>query len=420
MNRLLLCCALAGVFLSGALSVRSAEPRPGTGPWDVRALQRPVAFQESGSERVVEKLKEDGQVADVPVQLASGYYEGEPLNGKPTRIFAYYARPADSGKKRLPAMVLVHGGGGTAFPQWARIWAARGYAALAMDLGGCGPDRQRLPDGMPDQGDDSKFRWHKQGVKSAWSYHAVAAIMRGVSVLAGMPEVDRKRIGITGISWGGYLTSIVMSLDDRLKVAVPVYGCGFLHENSVWLPVFQQLPEPERRAWVESFEPSRYLPRCRIPVLWMNGTNDFAYPLDSYQKSYRSVRGPRYLCVTVNMPHSHEAGWARPEIYRFADAVLRPGFLPEAYPTVSQPVEKDGKVRLLYRGGTTVARAYLHWTTDTDKPWQQREWKTAPARTVSLDEVEAELPKQRPAVYFLTVEDLRGSVASTEHVTLDR
>ena len=46
--------------------------------------------------------------------------------------------------------------------------------------------------------------------------------------------MDRRRIGITGISWGGYLTCIVAGLDDRLKVAVPVYGCGFLGDDSVW------------------------------------------------------------------------------------------------------------------------------------------------------------------------------------------
>ena len=55
----------------------------------------------------------------------------------------------------------------------------------------------------------------------------MADVIRGVSLLASLPDVDSKRLGITGISWGGYLTCIVASLDDRLRVAVPVYGCGF-------------------------------------------------------------------------------------------------------------------------------------------------------------------------------------------------
>ncbi|PYV08941.1 MAG: acetylxylan esterase, partial [Acidobacteria bacterium] len=50
------------------------------------------------------------------------YYQGEPFRGSPTRVFAYYARPA-GGAGPFPAMLLVHGGGGRAFPEWAAIWA---------------------------------------------------------------------------------------------------------------------------------------------------------------------------------------------------------------------------------------------------------------------------------------------------------
>jgi len=37
------------------------------------------------------------------------------------------------------------------------LWAKRGYVALAMDLAGRGPGRERLPDGSPDQDDKAKF-----------------------------------------------------------------------------------------------------------------------------------------------------------------------------------------------------------------------------------------------------------------------
>ena len=61
-----------------------------------------------------------------------------------------------------------------------------------------------------------------------------------------------------------------------------------------------------------------------MPMLFVNGTNDFAYPLDSYQKSYRLVKD-RTLCVTVNMPHGHPQGWAPVEIGLFVDQHLRKG-----------------------------------------------------------------------------------------------
>jgi dipeptidyl aminopeptidase/acylaminoacyl peptidase len=171
-----------------------------------------------------------------------------------------------------------------------------------MDLAGQGPDNKPLPDGGPPQDDATKFQASE--IKDAWTYHAVADVIRGVSLLANLPDVDSKRLGITGISWGGYLTCIVAGLDDRLRAAVPVYGCGFLDEDSYWVPILQKMPAADRKRWIENFDPSRYLPQCSMPVLFVNGTNDFAYPLDSYQKSYRLVRD-RALCITINMPHGH-------------------------------------------------------------------------------------------------------------------
>lgn len=409
MNRAILSgivAASAGLGAAGA----QAQNRPGTGPWDVKALQKTPEFVVGDSQT----LKE----GDRAVLLSTIHYAGEPWLGKPTRIFAYYARPVDLPEKKIPAIVLVHGGGGTAFPQWARLWAARGYAALAMDLSGSGADRKRLTDGGPDQDHESKFRRLKDGVKNSWSYHAVAAVIRGTSVLRAMPDVDPRRVAITGISWGGYLTTIAMSLDDRLKAAVPVYGCGFLHENSVWVPILNGLPEDERRIWVENFDPSRYLARCRIPVLWVNGTNDAAYPLDSYQKSYLATKSPPTLCVTVNMPHGHEAGWARHEIHLFVDGFFRTRELAQPLAAVGPPVVDDKTVRVGYSGPSAIQRAELHWTSDTDKPWPQRAWATARGEVLGLDLAQAELPAARPLIFFLTLTDVRGAVVSTRHMSL--
>src|SRR5438270_13201300 len=115
-----------------------------------------------------------------------------------------------------------------------------------MELAGRGP-QGRLTVGGPDQDDKTKFRDFTQAeANQMWTYHAVAAVIRGCSLLAARTEVDPNRIGITGISWGGYLTCIVAGLDDRLKVAVPVYGCGFLHQNSFWLGNFSTMSDGAR------------------------------------------------------------------------------------------------------------------------------------------------------------------------------
>ena len=50
--------------------------------------------------------------------------------------------------------------------------------------------------------------------------------MRGVDVLASLPEVDADRIGATGASGGGNQTMYLAAMDERIKAAVPVCSVG--------------------------------------------------------------------------------------------------------------------------------------------------------------------------------------------------
>ena len=368
------------------------------GPWDVAALKA-VPKAEWG--------EPTGSIREVR-------YENVPLRGRMTRVFGYYARPKERDGP-FPAMVLLHGGGGKAFKEWATLWADRGYCALAMDLAGHGPDGKRTDDGGPEQSDDEKFRDFGEGeVKDVWTYHAVAAALRGHSLLASRPEVDAGRIGVTGISWGGYLTCIVAGVDDRVKVAVPVYGCGFLDEDSFWVePRFRKMGPVKTRRWADLFDPSRYLPGVTCPILFVNGTNDFAYPLGSFQKSYQLVtEAPVNLCVTVNMPHGHQPGWAPREIGLFVDAVLKGG---TPLSRLSMPTMVGGRIeaRVVAPGPARSAKA--HYSTDGG-PWQKRKWMTKNA-TLDCGRVAAEIPEARPIAAFFTVEDDRGAVASSPHLS---
>lgn len=354
------------------------------------------------------------------------HFTGEPYRGKPTKVFAYYARPGGNGP--FPAMVLLHGGGGKAFAEWAKLWAERGYVALAIDLAGHGPDGKRLPDGGPNQDDQSKFgKFDESGVRDMWTYHAVADAMLGHSLLAAQPEVDKERIGVTGISWGGYLTCIVAGVDPRFKVAVPVYGCGFIHENSCWVEgYFKKMEEDQHARWVKHFDPSSHLGGVRCPILFVNGTNDFAYPLDSYQASYNLVPEKlRHLCVTVNMPHGHPQGWAPREIGWFVDSVLKDG-APLARLSSTELDGESATSNVIMTDAdkaVVLESAQLHYTTDSG-PWQKRTWKSIPA-SIHDDELRATLPNLKDTeedsahlVLFFTARDERGATVSSPHLEM--
>ena len=379
------------IFCAGALlvSVLSAMAEH-SGPWDIAALSKaPHATWGEAREQIQEV-----------------YYDGEIFKGKPTRVFAYYGRPDGPGP--FPGVVLVHGGGGAAFRDWVKHWVQNGYVALAMDLAGKGPAGP-LPDGGPDQDDANKFPdFGSNGAKDVWTYQAVAAVIRGHSLLASLKEVDPNRTALTGISWGGYLTCIVAGLDHRFKAAVPVYGCGYIHEKSAWVgPNFSKMSGDLRQRWIDNFEPSRYLGQARCPMLFMNGTSDFAYPLESYQKSYELVKAPVTLSIQINRPHGHI--WTFPEVDAFIDCYLKKG-----EPLLSiGPMKIEGdKAAATIADGGTVVKAQLDYAIGQD-----RVWKTVSAevkgKTISLN-----LPAERPLVCYFNVTDSRGLTVSNPHIEL--
>ncbi len=343
------------------------------------------------------------------------FYEVLPWQGKPTRAFAWYGIPATKEGQKVPAMVLIHGGGGTAFAEWVQLWVGRGYAAIAMDTCGCVPRGkygawQRNEMGGP--AGWGGFEQIDQPVADQWTYHAVADVILAHSLLRSLPQVDADRIGVTGISWGGYLTCIVAGVDSRFKLAVPVYGCGFLGENSTWLGQFASMGKEKAGKWLDLWDPSAHLPGAKMPMLWVTGTNDFAYPMDSLRKSYRLPPGERTLCLRIRMPHGHGGAGENPEeIHAFADSILRDG---QGMARITGRGREGGRAWITFKSPRPIARAELILTLDTGK-WQARKWDSSPAPLdAAASRVSAVLP-DGVKVYYFNLIDEQGLVLSSEH-----
>lgn len=389
------------------------------GPWNLEALKTQVPS--------MHWVRQDQPVHSL-------LYAGEVFQGKPTEVFAFYASPVTLGEApkggKFPGVVLIHGGGGTAFADWVYLWAKRGYAAIAMDLSGSRPpdpavdgngvvlgnahkpeSRTRLANGGPNQGHPEKFDSIGGDVSDDWPFHAVASVMRAHTLLRSFSEVDAEHTAVTGISWGGYTTCLVASLDNRFKAAVPVYGCGFLHEGeSVQKPSIDGLGE-RRELWVRKYDPSSHLSRCVVPILFVNGTNDVHYVLDSYQKSYALVRGEKSIRIQVQMPHGHQVGWAPKEIGWFIDSKCRAGV---SLPVLGRPmtdVQAD-RVEVEFAASTTLESAQLHYTTETGVR-SKRKWVSVPAR-IEGRRIVAQRPPEGANTWFVSVTDDRGAMVSTE------
>ena len=344
------------------------------------------------------------------------FYEGLPFRGSPTRVFAWLGVPEVAKGERVPGMVLIHGGGGTAFADWVRLWNSRGYAAIAMDTCGCVPGgepgaRPRHEFGGPEGwGGWAQIDWPRE---DQWSYHAVADIALAQSLLGSLPEVDAERIGVTGISWGGYLTSLVAGIDSRFKLAAPVYGCGYYLDTCFAEPL-GNLTDEQRKRWMRWWDPSAYLCRAKMPTLWVNGTNDFAYWLPATRQSCRAAAGPATLSVRIRMAHGHEPGQNPEEIRVFADSILRDG---PPFPRIISQGRGGSEVAVHYESPIKIVRAELTYSKD-DGPWPERLWEASEASLHPDGRVTATLP-EGVTVYYLNLFDERGVVVSTEHVGVE-
>jgi dienelactone hydrolase len=314
------------------------------------------------------------------------FFDGLPYHGKPTRVFCWYGVPEGTvpGKK-LPAVLLVHGGGGTVFPDWVKKWNDRGYIALSIALEGQVPGGRR-PDAplplWPTHPYSGPFRVgffedvQTDSLQDQWFYHAVANAILANSLIRTFPEVDGSKIGITGISWGGVLVNVITGLDDRFSFCIPVYGCGYLHESPRQIAFLRSLSSYARQFYMANWEPSLYVPDQKQPSLFINGTNDCGCSLNSFIKTYHASPNEKYLRIEHNMPHGHKPGWEPSSIYYFADYITAGGEKP--FSVVKTVQGRNGSVTFEHETG--ISEAIIYYTTDTaDWGCKSYEWKKLPA-----------------------------------------
>lgn len=312
--------------------------------------------------------------------------DGVDFKGEPTKFFAYYGIPEGADDlHKVPAMVLIHGGLGTAYWEWVKVWNERGYAAIAMDTNGKLP--VQVPKGLYDPStgnwmllpggiflDWGGFERGLCKTEDQWPYCAVAEVILSHSLLRSLPGVDTEKIGLTGNSWGGFLTLLTAAVDNRFKFAAPVYASGFYDE----IPGFADEGEGTDR-WYTLFDPKHYIPQIEVPILWAAGTNDFAFAFGVHQKSMALAHTESYKAIRLRMVHTDgKFKEGQPaETFALADHMFKgaPGL-----PVAEAPVlGKKGTATLEYEmNGRELASIDLLYTTSDNEIWKEREWISVP------------------------------------------
>ena len=362
--------------------------------WDLKKLSEAPAFSWLNTKNPVRSLAFDGLI----------------YKGRSARVFAYYSNPAllrgiKNENRKYPGIILVHGGGGKAFKEWVEKWAASGYAALALDLSATGGNEEKFDGRGPGQDKKEKFEDIKLGdLKNMWSYHAVANVILAHSLLLSFPEVDADKTVITGISWGGYLTCLAASLDNRFKAAAPVYGCGF-YSDCVFRSDLAKMNPKDSLKWLKNFDPSAFLASAQSKFLFINGNKDAWFYVNAYSKTCSLIK-PEQKTITIfpDMKHSHSDGWAPEEIKCFFESVLNDG-----YPLVkTRELERTDSLLIQpFQTDITVSSASFYYSDDLTSPNTKREWKELKAR---VDNKSKTIVCKKPdfKIGFFSLKDIRN------------
>jgi dienelactone hydrolase len=212
------------------------------------------------------------------VRFPSPIASPDPVNNT---VHAEFFAPAGAGpESRRPAVVVLHIlGADFALSRYiaARL-AERGVVALFVKLPYYG---ERRPPGM-------RFLSADLARSVSAMRQGVCDVRRAAAWLASRPEVDPEKIGVTGISLGGIVSSLAASIDPAINRAALLMAGGGIAD------VLWEMPEvaPYRAAWraagrtradleilCRPFDPLTYAARLRGKrVLMIAGDADEVIP----------------------------------------------------------------------------------------------------------------------------------------------
>jgi dipeptidyl aminopeptidase/acylaminoacyl peptidase len=187
--------------------------------------------------------------------------------------------------KKYPLIVSIHGGpAGMYGVDWShefQVYASRGWAVFF-----CNP-----------RGSTGYGRKFQRGVVMEWGGKAYTDIMTGVEeTLKRNPWIDRERLGVTGGSYGGYMTNWITTQTNIFRAAVTLRSISnfisddgtrdgaYGHEKDFGGDIFQNYDA----YW--KYSPLHYASKVKTPTLVLHSDNDFRVPIEQGEQWFRALQ----------------------------------------------------------------------------------------------------------------------------------
>ncbi len=214
-------------------------------------------------------------------------------------------RSYDANRGEYPMVLTIHGGPhgayGYSFSFEHQLLAANGYVVLYTN-----------PRASTGYGED--FRW---GTWGGWGFKDFEDIMAGVDFALSHYAVDSTRLGVTGYSYGGYMTNWVITQTNRFRAAVAGasisnwvsdYGVADIprtKESEFFGPPWE---ERGRELLIRS-SPIIYAGNVTTPTMFVHGESDHRVPIEEAEQMYVALKKQNVQAKFVRYPDSYHGGW---------------------------------------------------------------------------------------------------------------
>ena len=216
-------------------------------------------------------------------------------------IEGWLVEPPDS-EGPCPLILHVHGGPysawGHSFYFQAQALAGAGYASLYINPRG------------------SKG-YHLAFTQAAdWGEKDFLDLMAGVDAVVAMGKADPQRLGITGISYGGFMTNWALGHTNRFAAGVSVNGvsnmvsmCGTSDVGALWLGAqYGHFWESEETwQWYRARSPITYVDRIATPLLLLQSENDYRCPIEQGEQLFTALCARRQTVELIRFPNASHA-----------------------------------------------------------------------------------------------------------------